>query len=476
MKIFEPQNYILPDIENEPFIDKTEIRSFLRDHSSPDIEEVRGVIAKSLGKKRLSLKEVAILINATSEQAVNEIKTAAKALKNRIYGDRIVLFAPLYIGNRCTNNCLYCGFRSSNARIVRHTLSDEEIVREVEALIASGHKRLVLVYGEHPDYDAEYIAHTVRTVYGVRKGNGRIRRVNINAAPLDVEGFRILKEAGIGTFQLFQETYDPELYKKYHLSGEKQSYEHRLTALDRAMQAGIDDVGIGALFGLGDWRVEVMGLVRHANHLEACFGVGPHTISFPRIKEASAVKSGLFSPVDDEDFIRMIAILRLAVPYAGLILTAREPGHLRDKALEFGVSQIDGGTKIAVGGYAEASKEQALNRAQFRINDDRSLAEIAAELLDSGHIPSFCTACYRKGRTGEHFMEFSVPGFIKRFCTPNAIFSLVEFLEDYGDDALKKKGYEIVQKKLNTLDPSEREKVVRKLDQLKGTGERDFFF
>ena len=307
----------------------------------------------------------------------------------------MVLFAPLYVGNKCSNDCTYCGFRSSNRAQVRKTLTGEELVKEIEALEDNGQKRLILVYGEHAEYDPTYIAETVRTAYRVKKGNGEIRRVNINAAPLSIEGFRTVKEAGIGTYQIFQETYHPEAYKQYHLRGKKADYENRLTALDRAQEAGLDDVGIGALFGLYDWRFEVMALVRHTNHLEACYNVGPHTISFPRIKDASMLHLGDRYFVSDADFSRLVAILRLAVPYTGMILTAREPAALRNELLQFGVSQIDGGTRIELGSYTEKSNRTTQQvRSLFTVTAPEQIIE---EMLAQDMPPSFCTACYRWG-------------------------------------------------------------------------------
>ncbi len=458
----------------EPFIDPAEIWSHLNG-AQPDRSRVREIIAKSLSKERLTLAETAVLINAGGD-LVGEIKEGARELKKRVYGNRIVLFAPLYIGNKCSNNCMYCGFRVTNTSARRKTLSDDEIRDEVEALEDNGQKRLILVYGEHPEYNPEYIAHTVRLVYSIRKGRGEIRRVNINAAPLDIDGFRTVGRSGIGTFQIFQETYDPEAYKLYHLGGKKKDYAWRLTALDRAQEAGIDDVGIGALFGLYDWRFEVMGLVRHTNHMEACYNVGPHTISFPRIKDASALNLNGRYQVSDEDFKKLIAILRLAVPYTGLILTARETPDVRSETMAFGVSQIDGGTKIELGGYsASRNEEQNLNREQFRISDERSLAEVIDELIDNDYIPSFCTACYRNGRTGEHFMEFSVPGFIKRYCTPNAVLTLAEYIVDYASPELAEKGWRAIEKNMSGLDESMKESVRHKLDRIKN-GERDLYY
>ncbi|MCF8302337.1 MAG: [FeFe] hydrogenase H-cluster radical SAM maturase HydG [Bacteroidales bacterium] len=477
--IFTPEELKIKDESMKPFIDPEEIQETLNSTlSSP--EKVREVIQKSLNKSRLTLEDTAVLLNANDPELIEEIKEGARTLKERVYGNRIVLFAPLYVGNKCTNNCSYCGFRVSNKEAVRKTLSDEEIEQEVEALEDNGQKRLILVYGEHPDYDADYIAHTVNTVYKVKKGNGEIRRVNINAAPLSIEGFKKVHEAGIGTYQIFQETYHPETYRHYHLGGKKRDFDYRLTSLDRAMEAGIDDVGIGALFGLYDWKYEVLGLVRHTNHLEACYGVGPHTISFPRIQDASTLNWNREHIVSDEDFTRLVAILRLAVPYTGLILTARENPNIRKEVMHFGVSQIDGGTKLELGSYSQSlNEDQNLNKEQFLINDSRSLNEIIDELLTDGYLPSFCTACYRLGRTGEHFMEFSVPGFIKRYCSPNAILTLSEYLVDYAPQETKEKGWKVIEKNLQDLEKAKEKvntsEIRRRIERIK-QGERDLYF
>lgn len=473
--IFNPQEYAIPDRSGEPFIDGQEIEKFLAAHVRPSREEVLETVARAMDRERLSLSQVAVLLGAGPQER-EAVLEAASRLKREVYGNRIVLFAPLYVGNRCTNRCAYCSFRADNTETVRKTLSEEEIVREVKALERAGHKRLILVYGEHPLYDPEYIAKTVRITYGVKTApGGEIRRVNINAAPLTVEGFRTVREAGIGTYQIFQETYHREAYKHYHLGGRKADYDWRLTALDRAMEAGIDDVGLGALLGLHDWRFEIMALVRHTNHLEACFGVGPHTISFPRIKESSASLPAA-SPVSDEDFIYAIAVLRLAVPYTGLILTAREPAAVRDAAIRYGVSQIDGGTRLEIGSYSSAAAAaEELGSRQFAINDDRSLDEIIGTLTAEGYLPSFCTACYRRGRTGEHFMEFSVPGFIKRFCGPNAILTLAEYLSDYASEGVASKGWAAIETALAGLPAASAELTRERLERIRA-GERDLYF
>jgi len=473
---YHPEKYKIPDEPMKNFIDEEEIETILKENEKPTKERVKEVIARSLAKHRLSLQETAVLLNANDPELIEEIKSAARRLKENVYGKRIVLFAPLYIGNYCTNDCSYCGFRVTNRKQERCTLSKDEIVEQVTALEDNGHKRLILVYGEHPLYNADFIADSVRTVYSVKHMNGEIRRVNINAAPLDIEGFKTVKEAGIGTYQIFQETYHRPTYLEVHRAGSKRNYDWRITGLDRAQEAGIDDVGIGALFGLYDWRFEVMGLIRHVNHFEAVYNVGPHTISFPRLQPASGFDIDEKYDVSDEDFTKLVAILRLAVPYTGMILTAREPAHIRDEVLQFGVSQIDGGTNIELKGYTENKDEQDLDHEQFEINDDRTLNEVIEELVGHDYIPSFCTACYRLGRTGEHFMEFSVPGFIKRYCQPNAMLTLAEYLEDYAPPATKERGYNLIQKNLDGFGDKElRKSVEKRLERIK-SGERDIYY
>lgn len=457
------------------FIDDEKLAEVLRE---VEVTEARldKIIDKSLSKKRLSLAETATLLQAEKAEWIEKIFTAAKRLKDKVYGDRVVLFAPLYIGNNCVNNCSYCGFKRINQDVERITLSKEQIEEEITAMIAKGQKRLILVYGESPEYDADFIAQSVKTVYQTKENNGEIRRVNINAAPLEVEGYKKLKDVGIGTYQIFQETYHHQTYQKVHPFGPKSDFTWRLTGLDRAMEAGVDDVGIGALFGLYDWKYEVLGLLKHTIHLEEKYGVGPHTISFPRLKEASNMDVANDYLVDDEEFKRLVAILRLAVPYTGLILTAREEAKIRKEVMELGVSQIDAGTIIEMAGYSKENKEQDLNREQFKIGDTRALDDVIYELLEDGYIPSFCTACYRLGRTGEHFMEFAIPGFIKRYCSPNAILTFQEYLEDYASLKTKKLGEELLEKKLAEIAQVEiKKELVKKLERVKD-GERDLYF
>lgn len=474
------QRHILPKIDTEgkaSFIPADEIRDLLETTANPTKERVAEIIQRSLDKNRLNPDEMATLINANDPELVEMIYEGARTLKRTIYGNRIVLFAPLYIGNDCVNNCTYCGFRVTNKEVHRQTLEMQELEQEVIALEDKGHKRLILVYGEHPRYDAQYIADTVKKVYDTKSGNGEIRRVNINAAPLDVEGFKIVKDAGIGTYQIFMETYDPEVYKKHHIAGPKSNYLWRLHGLDRAMEAGIDDVGIGALFGLGDWKFETMGLLYHTIHLEELYNVGPHTISFPRIEPAVGTdmdELGL-QPVSDDDFKKLVAILRLAVPYTGLILTCRESVELRNEMLDFGISQIDAGSSIGIGSYS-AKDEEAFKKSQFLLGDQRSLDEVIRELADHDHMPSFCTACYRKGRTGEHFMEFAVPGFVKKFCSPNAMLTYLEYLIDYATEETRESGMQLIERQLESMEDDARKKTLIEYIARVRAGERDLIF
>ncbi|BDU50518.1 [FeFe] hydrogenase H-cluster radical SAM maturase HydG [Haliovirga abyssi] len=464
------------EVKEDSFINEEIIENLLETHKKPTKEEFDKIIAKAHKHIRLELDEVAMLLNSSEQDRIDTIFKTAKEIKEEVYGHRVVLFAPLYIGNKCMNNCTYCGFKATNDTTIRKTLTLDELGEEVKALEDEGHKRLILVYGTHPDYTPEFMAETIRKVYETKSGKGEIRRVNINASPLDVEEFKVVKDAGIGTYQIFQESYHLETYKRVHPSGEKSKFKWRLFGLDRAMRAGIDDVGIGALFGLYDWKFEVMGLMQHVLHLEETFGVGPHTISFPRLNEANGAIKDPKYVVKDDDLKRIIAILRLAVPYTGLILTARETAELRKECMELGVSQIDAGTKIELQGYSKHKKEQDLRKEQFKIGDSRGLDEVMGELMTQGFIPSFCTACYRLGRTGEHFMEFSKPGFIHNFCTPNALLTLSEYLDDYASPETKKAGYSLVEKELKTINlGNAKDSILKKLESIKN-GERDLYY
>lgn len=471
----------LPKINVEglkSFIDEAEIEHLLS-QPSDDKGKIREIIAKSLAKNRLNPDEMAALLNTHNPELIEEIKQGARDLKQQIYGNRIVLFAPLYIGNECINNCVYCGFRSTNLDIVRRTLSLKELEKEVRTLESRGHKRLILVYGEHPLYDADFIYNSVRKVYETKEGKGEIRRVNINAAPFDVEGFKKIKAAGIGTFQVFQETYHQQTYASMHPSGLKSNYLWRLFAFDRAMEAGIDDVGMGALIGLYNHKFEAMAMLYHTIHLEQKFGVGPHTISFPRIEPAIGTDFANCPPfqTSDADFMKMIAVIRLAVPYTGMILTAREPVALRNEAISYGISQIDAGSDIGVGAYSKQDEIASAKKSQFVLNDSRSLDSVIGELCEHGFLPSFCTGCYRLGRTGEHFMEFAIPGFVKKFCTPNALLTLTEYLLDYASPEVKTKGLARIKQELSEIPDSNpiKKQLMQKITQVE-QGERDLFF
>lgn len=455
------------------FINEKEIGEMLS--LSADAARVESIISKSLELKGLSQEEAAILLNVENPELLEKMFSAARTIKERIYGKRLVFFAPLYLTNACVNDCLYCGFRASNKGLKRKVLTPDEIRNETLALIGEGQKRLLLVAGEHPiSSDISYLENAIKTVYGTKHGNGEIRRVNVNVAPLPVADFRRLREAGIGTYQLFQETYHPETYKKMHPSGPKSDYEYRLSAMDRAQEAGIDDVGIGALFGLYDFRFEVLALLAHANHLEEKYGTGPHTISVPRLEpaEGAPVASNPPFPVSDEDFKKTVAVLRMAVPYTGMILTTREKPPFRDEIFSMGISQISAGSRTNPGGYASGKKEPG----QFSVSDTRALAQVVSDILDEGFYPSFCTACYRVGRTGEDFMKLAKPGEIRNFCTPNCILTFKEYLLDYASPELRKKGEKIIEKELLEItDKGKREMTKRKLGELE-KGKRDLYF
>ena len=469
----------LPKIDVEglkSFIDEEKIENLIAKKEN-DKGKIREIIAKSLDKNRLELPEMAALLNADDPELVAEIKEGARELKRRIYGNRIVLFAPLYVGNDCINNCSYCGFRASNLELVRRTLSLKELEKEVRMLESRGHKRLILVYGEHPRYDADFIYETTRKVYETKEGKGEIRRVNINAAPFDVEGFKKIKSAGIGTFQIFQETYHQKTYAQVHPSGLKSNYLWRLFAFDRAMEAGIDDVSLGVLFGLELYRYEFTALMMHAEHLEAAFGIGPHAISVPRIKKADDIDPSAFdNGIDDDTFAKIVACIRIATPYTGMIISTRESQECRERLLKLGISQMSGGSKTSVGGYFNPMPDTE-DSSQFDISDRRPLDEVIKWLMELGYLPSFCTACYRAGRTGERFMEVCKSQQIHNFCHPNAIITLKEYLEDYASAETKALGEKFIQHEMEILESGEKIKHAVEEDLVKiEHGERDFRF
>ncbi len=462
------------------FVDEALFDSLLKRKADPG--RVREIIAKSKNKEALSVDETAALLNADEPEIVEQIFDTARQLKKDVYGNRIVLFAPLYVGNYCMNDCVYCGFRRSNPESIRRTLTTEELHEQIRNMLAMGHKRLIAVFGEHRNYGPGYIADCVREIYSVRRGKDSIRRVNINAAPLSHEGYKIVKAAGIGTYQVFQETYHHETYARMHPKGtRKADFMWRLDSPARAIESGCDDVGLGALFGLAPWKFEVLSLVAHSTHLMKNYKVGPHTISFPRIRPASGVtiKEVAENDVADNDFLRLIAILRLSVPYTGLIVTAREPAELRNVALGFGVSQIDAGSRIEIGGYVEAgdAQTQALEKEQFQLGDVRPLDEVVRQLLKDDFVPSFCTACYRLGRTGEVFMEYAIPGFIQKMCTPNALTTLEEYLVDHASPETRAAGEAMIKKELeNYPEGPQKKQLVERIDKIRNTEERDLYF
>jgi 2-iminoacetate synthase len=465
--------------DGRDFIDDESITALLRTRRHVDPQEIRDILAQSTALQRLEPEQAAVLLNVQDEELWQEIFQTAREIKNRVYGPRVVTFAPLYCSNYCQNSCLYCGFRRENTEQRRRMLNLDEVRSETAALVAVGHKRLVVVYGEHPLTGVEYMADTIRAVYGVKVGRGEIRRVNINAAPLRVADYAILKDVGIGTYQVFQETYHHETYRRLHPRGNKADYKWRLYALHRAQEAGVDDVAIGALFGLCDWRFEVLGLLTHAIDLERHFdGVGPHTISFPRLEPAQGAPMTTAenpSRVSDRDFLRLIAVLRLAVPYTGMIVTAREPAAIRHEALNLGCTQTDASTRIGIGSYSESSASQEVSRQQFLLRDTRSLDELVRELSEMGFLTSFCTAGYRCGRTGTFFMELAKKGKVRDFCLPNAMLTLKEYLVDYASPETRAIGERAIEKQLPSIDQRLQPKL---REWLKGIedGQRDLRF
>lgn len=435
--------------------------------------ELQEILEKSKKLQRLSMQDVAVLLNTTDADGIKEILQTANWVKNEIYGNRLVIFAPLYISNLCNNDCAYCAFRCTNTNISRKALSQEEITKETLALLKTGQKRVLLVAGEsYPKEGLDYVLKAIDTVYAARDGKNNIRRLNVNLAPLEVADFKRLKEHDIGTFQLFQETYHEETYMKLHLKGPKRDYNYRLTAIDRAFEAGIDDIGIGVLFGLYDYKYEVLALISHIEHLENKFGLGPHTISVPRLEpaEGSEIASTPPYPVSDDDFKKMIAILRLAVPYTGLILSTRETAETRSEALDYGISQISAGSKTNPGGYSDVDSME-----QFSLGDHRNLDEVIYDVCVHGYIPSFCTGCYRSGRTGLDFMEYAKPGDIKKKCSPNAIITFQEYLEDYASPKTKIIGEKTIAKALLALPDEKILEYTKKSIQKIKDGQRDIF-
>ena len=429
------------------FINDNEIEALLEKTANPPRERVMEIIEKSKSLKGLTPEETAVLLQTEDRELIEEIWKTAREIKEAIYGNRLVLFAPLYVANHCANNCLYCGFRSDNKELKRVALTMEQIANEVRVLEQEGHKRLLMLCGEHPSRSSlDYFIEAIETAYGVTTGHGgEIRRINVEIAPQTVDGFKRLKAAKIGTYVLFQETYHHETYKKMHPTGPKADYLWRLTAMDRAMEGGINDVGIGALFGLYDYKFEVLGMLFHALYLEDKFGVGPHTMSVPRLEPALNAPAAIKPPrpTSDHDFKKLVAVIRMAVPYTGMILSTRESAELRRDVFELGISQISAGSRTNPGGYQEDSTEN-FRAAQFNLGDTRTLDEVILDITQHGHIPSFCTACYRLGRTGADFMDLAKPGLIQKFCRTNAILTFKEYLMDYASPETRKAGEDML--------------------------------
>lgn len=461
----------------EEFISHEEILDTLKyaEENKHNAQLIDEILAKAALRKGLSHREAAVLLECDIPEKNELIFALAKEIKQEFYGNRIVMFAPLYLSNYCVNGCLYCPYHYKNKHIARKKLTQEEIVKEVVALQDMGHKRLALEAGEDPvNNPIEYILDCIKTIYSIKHKNGAIRRVNVNIAATTVENYRKLKEAGIGTYILFQETYHKENYEMLHPTGPKHNYAYHTEAMDRAMDGGIDDVGLGVLFGLNLYRYDFVGLLMHAEHLEAAKGVGPHTISVPRVCKADDIDPEAFdNGIDDDTFAKIVACIRISVPYTGMIISTRESPKCRERVLQLGISQISGGSRTSVGGYAEEEPEEE-NSAQFDVSDRRTLDQVVNWLMKLGHIPSFCTACYREGRTGDRFMSLVKSGQIANCCQPNALMTLKEYLEDYASEETKKNGEALIAKEINNI-PKEKVKalVEKHLIEIE-QGQRDF--
>ena len=465
----------------EEFIDHQEILDTLEYAEANKNNEalITELIEKAKLRKGLSHREASVLLSCEIEEKNQEIYKLAEQIKKDFYGNRIVMFAPLYLSNYCVNGCTYCPYHAKNKHIPRKKLTQEEVRKEVIALQDMGHKRLALEAGEDPKNNPiEYILECIDTIYSIKHKNGEIRRVNVNIAATTVENYRKLKEAGIGTYILFQETYHKESYLELHPTGPKHDYAYHTEAMDRAMEGGIDDVGIGVLFGLDKYRYEFAGLLMHAEHLEAVWGVGPHTISVPRLRNADDIDINTFTNgISDDIFAKIVACIRIAVPYTGMIISTRESQECRERVLHLGVSQISGGSKTSVGGYAEPEPEDEVGSEQFEISDTRTLDEVVKWLMEMDYVPSFCTACYREGRTGDRFMSLCKSGQIQNCCHPNALMTLKEYLTDYASPATKEVGDKLIEKEIETI-PNEkvRKIVIDNLRAIEEDNRRDFRF
>lgn len=463
----------------EEFISHEEIQETLAyaEKNKNNRELLEQILEKAKLRKGLSHREAAVLLDCELADINQQIYALAQQIKKDFYGNRIVMFAPLYLSNYCINGCEYCPYHLKNKHIARKKLTQEEIVKEVMALQDMGHKRLALEAGEDPiNNPIEYILECIHTIYGIKHKNGAIRRVNVNIAATTVENYRKLKEAGIGTYILFQETYNKESYEKLHPTGPKHDYVYHTEAMDRAMEGGIDDVGLGVLFGLNNYRYDFTGILMHAEHLEAYKGVGPHTISVPRLRRADDIDPDVFdNGISDDIFEKIVACIRIAVPYTGMIVSTRESKACREKALRLGISQISGASRTSVGGYAKPEPEEE-NSAQFDVSDNRTLDEVVRWLMEMDYVPSFCTACYREGRTGDRFMTLLKSGQIVNCCHPNALMTLKEYLEDYASPKTREIGDKLIEKELDVItNPKVKEKVIHYLANIHN-GQRDFRF
>lgn len=465
-------------LKAEEFISDAEIKATLAyaDEHKDDLRLVDEIIEKAKLRKGLNHREASVLLACDNKEKIAEIYDLAEQIKKDFYGNRIVMFAPLYLSNYCVNGCLYCPYHQKNKHIGRKKLTQQEVEKEVVALQDMGHKRLAIEAGEDPvNNPIEYILDCIKTIYSVKHKNGAIRRVNVNIAATTVENYKKLKEAGIGTYILFQETYHKESYEYLHPTGPKHNYAYHTEAMDRAMDGGIDDVGIGVLFGLDKYRYEFAGLLMHAEHLEAVHGVGPHTISVPRVNPADDIDPNDFdNSLSDEMFCKIAACIRIAVPYTGMIISTRESPQVREKIIRLGVSQISGGSRTSVGGYCE--KERPHDTEQFDVSDNRTLDEVVNWLMTAGYIPSFCTACYREGRTGDRFMSLCKSGQIQNCCHPNALMTLKEFLMDYASEDTREKGEALIEKEINNIGSEKVKQIVRERLVKIENGERDFRF
>jgi 2-iminoacetate synthase len=457
------------------FIDKDKLYNLIEDTVITEYK-LNKILNKSRKLKGLSLQDVAHLLCVKDVRHIHKIMEAAKYVKEEIYGKRLVLFAPVYTGNVCVNNCLYCAFRRDNKTLKRKILTMDEIAQETKTLLKEGHKRLLLICGETPRNDINYICEAIRTTYAVKEGKNYVRRINVELAPMSIDNFRRLKEEKIGTYICFQETYDPVAYSKYHPGNTlKGNYENRLLVMDSAMDAGIDDVGLGVLFGLADYRFEVLALMEHAAHLESVFGCGPHTVSVPRIEPAdgSELSQSAPNPVSDDDFKKIVAIIRIAMPYTGIILSTRENDLIRNELINYGVSQVSAGSRTNPGAYNEEGA--GASGSQFSLGDHRSLDKVISDMIDSGYIPSFCTGCYRKGRVGNDFMDLAKPGLIKQYCMPNALFTFREYLLDFASPKTREKGFRLIKKLLEEINKRQlKETIINNLDKI-DSGERDIY-